>query len=159
MRPSRDRLLRRLAPQESGNVLIEFALALPVLCLMLVGGFDIGRYALQKSAVAQGARAGAQYGVFNPTDSANINATAESASGLSGVTATNTLFCECTAGTSISCSTTSCSSGQPPTRYITVSTSKAYSSVAGKATVDFGIFGSWTPPTSMSASVTMIVPP
>jgi Flp pilus assembly protein TadG len=63
MRCSVDVLLRRLAPQENGNVLIEFALALPVLCLMLVGGSDIGRYALQKSAIVAGARAGAQYGV------------------------------------------------------------------------------------------------
>lgn len=157
MRLPLDGLLRRFAPQDGGNVLIEFALALPVLCLMLVGGFDIGRYALQKSAIAQGARAGAQYGVFNPTDSANINSTAQNASGLSGVTATNTVFCECTAGTAISCSTT-CTGGVQPTKYITVSTSKGYSSVVARSTVDFGIFGSWTPPTSMSASVTMIVP-
>lgn len=155
MRSSRDVLLRRFASQESGNVLIEFALALPVLCLMLVGGFDLGRYALQKSAIVEGARAGAQYGIFNSTDTANINTTARNASGLNGVTATNTVFCECVAGTSISCGTTSCSGGGTPKKYITVNTSKSYSPIVGA--VDFGTFGSWTPPTSVSASVTMIV--
>ncbi len=154
-------LLRRLphlfVQREEGNVLIEFALALPVLLLMLAGMFDLGRFALQKSAILEGARQGAQYGVVAPTDSANINATAQNASGLSGVTATNTLFCECVAGTSVSCSTT-CGSGQTLKRYITVTTSKAYSSVLTSSTINFGVFGSWTPPTSMSASITMIVP-
>jgi Flp pilus assembly protein TadG len=157
MRSRAHGLLRRLAPQDSGNVLIEFALAVPVLCLMLLGGFDLGRYALQKSAIEEGARAAAQYGVFNPSDSANINATAQNAAGLSGVTATNTVFCECVAGTSISCATTSCSGGGPPKQYVTVTTSKSYSSVVTSSTLNFGVFGSWTPPTSMSASVTMIV--
>lgn len=154
-----DGFLRRLAPQECGNVLIEFALVLPVLCLMLVGGFDIGRYAWQKSAIVQGARAGAQYGVFHPDDTANIQTTAQNASGLTGVTATSTKFCECTAGTSISCSTTTCSGGGSPKTYVTVSTSRAYSPVMASSTVHFGSFGSWTPPTSMSASVTMMVAP
>ncbi len=149
-----ERFLRRLGPQEEGNVLIEFALALPVLCLMLVGGFDLGRYGMQKSAILEGARAGAQYGVFNPGDSSGTNTTAQNASGLSGVTATNSVFCECTAGTSVSCTTT-CGSGQTLKKYVTVSTSRSYSPVVGA--LDFGSFGSWTPPTSMTASVTMIV--
>lgn len=150
-------LLRRLAPQESGNVLVEFALAVPVLCLMLGGGFDLGRYVLQRSALVQGARAGAHYAVYNVNDSANINATAQTATGLSGVTATNTKFCECVTGTSVSCSTT-CSGGSTPKTYVTVTTTKAYSSVVASSKMDFGMFGSWTPPSSISASVTMIVP-
>ncbi len=150
-------LPQRLSLREEGNVLIEFAFALPVLLLMLAGMFDLGRFALQKSAILEGARQGAQYGVTAPNDSANINATARNATNLSGVTATNTLFCECVAGTTVSCSTT-CGSGQTLKRYITVTTSKAYSSVLTSSTINFGIFGSWTPPTSMSASITMIVP-
>lgn len=146
-------LLRRFKPQDGGNVLIEFALAVPVLCILLAGGFDLGRYALQKSAIVEGARAGAQYGVFNPSDTANINTTAQNATGLSGVTASNSVFCECTSGTTASCTST-CSTLK---KYITVSTSKPYSSVVTSSTINMGIFGSWTPPTSMSASVTMLV--
>jgi len=151
--------LRRLASQEDGNVLIEFALAAPILCFMLLGGLDLGRYAMQKSAIGEGARAGAQYGVFNPTDSANINATAQNAAGLSGVTATNSFSCACGVGstaTTVSCTTTSCTGGGTPKQYITVTTSKSYSSVLTSSTLNFGVL-SWTPPQSMSASVTMIV--
>ena len=42
-------------------------------------------------------------------------------------------------------------------RYVTVSTAKSFDSVLTAATLSFGSFGSWTPPTSLSASVTMMV--
>jgi Flp pilus assembly protein TadG len=142
---------------DRGNVIIEFALALPILCLLLVGLADLGRYGLQKSSLLHGAREGAQYGIVAHEESANINTTAVNATALTGVTATNVVFCECVAGTAVSCSTT-CGSGQTLKRYITVTTSKGFASIIAAGTVSFGSFGSWTPPTSMSASVTMPVP-
>ena len=48
-----------------GNVMLAFALALPVLMLLTVGLLDLGSYSLQKSAMLQGARAGAQYGILD----------------------------------------------------------------------------------------------
>jgi len=138
-------------------LLIEFALALPVLFLLLVGMLDLGRYALQKSAMYQGARAGAQYGIMAYTESSNINATAQSATGLSGVTATNTVFCECVSGTAVACTTT-CSSGQTLKRYIRVDLSKSFDTVLSSSALTLGGIGTWTPPTSVTASVTMIVP-
>ena len=45
-------------PTAAGNVMLEFALALPILALLLVGLLDLGSYSLQKSAMLQGARAG-----------------------------------------------------------------------------------------------------
>lgn len=149
--------VRRLAADRSGNVIIEFALALPVLFLLLAGLIDLGNYGLQKSSLLQGAREGAQFGIVSYSASSSINSTAQNATGLTGVTASNTVFCECVAGTTVSCSTT-CSSGQTFKRYITVTTTKSFSSVLQVATLSFGSFGSWTPPTSVSASVTMIVP-
>jgi Flp pilus assembly protein TadG len=153
-----------LAADRSGNVMMEFALALPFLTLLMVGLLDLGSFGLQKSAMLQGARAGAQYGILVCSDSttcaaqsSNINSTAQGATGLSGVTATNTPFCECVTGTTVSCSTT-CGSGQTLKRYIRVNTTKSFSSVLSVATLDFAGFGSWTPPTSISASMTMIVP-
>jgi len=142
---------------DGGNVMLEFALVLPVLCLMLFGMLDLGRYALQKSAMLQGAREGAQYGMLAPLDSANINTTAQTATGLTGVTATNTVFYECTAGVTVSSSTV-CSGGKAPKQYITVSLSKSFTSVLGPAGVNFGSFGAFVAPTALSASVTMIVP-
>jgi Flp pilus assembly protein TadG len=136
--------------------MIEFALALPVLALLMVGLFDLGSFSLQKSAMLQGARAGAQYGIIAYSEGTNINTTAQTATGLSGVTATNTVFCECVSGTAVSCSTT-CSSGQTFKRYVTVNTTKSFASTLSAASVNFGGFGTWTPPTSVSASVTMMV--
>lgn len=156
----------RPAGDRSGNVMIEFALALPILTLLMVGLLDLGSFGVQKSAMLQGARAGAQYGILVCSDStactaqsSNINSTAQGATGLSGVTATNSPFCECVTGTQVACTPTPvCASGQTLKRYITVNTSKSFSSVLAVATLNFGSLGSWTPPTSVSASVTMIVP-
>ena len=109
------------------------------------------------SAMLQGARAGAQYGILDTSDAAKVNTTAQNATGLTGVTATTTWFCECVSGTSVACTTT-CSGGVTIKRYVTVSTAKSFDSVLTAATLNFGSFGSWTPPTSLSASVTMMVP-
>ncbi|MPZ32156.1 MAG: hypothetical protein GEV13_14365 [Rhodospirillales bacterium] len=151
-RPGRLRLLA----DRSGNVMIEFALALPILMLLIVGLLDLGNYSLQKSAMLQGARAGAQYGILAPTEETNVNTTAQTATGLTGVTATNTVFCECVSGTTVACTTT-CSGGATIKRYVTVNMSKSFDSVLTVTTLSFGSFGSWTPPTSLSASVTMMV--
>jgi len=140
-----------------GNVLIEFALALPVLFLLLVGMLDLGRYSLQKSAMLQGAQAGAQYGIVAYTESSNINSTASGATGLTGVTATNNVFCECASGTTVSCSTT-CGTGQTLKRYVSVTTTKSFSTVMSSASLTLSGIGTWTPPTTVSATVTMIVP-
>lgn len=137
--------------------MIEFALVMPILFLLLVGMLDLGRFGLQKSAMLQGARAGGQYALVAYSESANINSTAQSATGLTGVTATNTVFCECVSGTAVSCSTT-CGSGETLKRYVTVTTTKAFSSVLSVSTLSFAGMGSWSPPTSITASVTLIVP-
>lgn len=140
-----------------GNIMIEFALVMPILFLLLVGMLDLGRFGLQKSAMLQGAQAGGQYALVAYSETANINSTAQSATGLTGVTATNTVFCECVSGTSVTCSTT-CGSGQTLKRYVTVTTTKAFSSVLSVSTLSFAGMGSWSPPTSITASVTLIVP-
>jgi Flp pilus assembly protein TadG len=151
------RLLSRLRPHDGGNMMIEFALALPIFCLMLVGMLDLGRFGLQKSAMLQGAREGAQYGSLVVGDTANTNTTAKNATGLSGVTATSTFFYECTSGVSVPAGTV-CANGSALKTYLTVTVTKAFSSVLSSGGADFGVFGSWTAPTSVSASVTMICP-
>ena len=148
--------LTRLRADRRGNFAIEFALAMPILLLLLVGLVDLGRYSLQKSALLQGAREGAQYGILAPTDTTNIQTTAQNATGLTGVTAIASTFCECVAGVPIGCGA-SCSPGTPK-RYVQVQMTRNFSSVLGPATMTFGSFGRWTPPTTMSATITMIVP-
>ncbi|MBL6616123.1 MAG: pilus assembly protein [Reyranella sp.] len=146
----------RVATDHAGNIMIEFALALPVLALLVAGLVDLGSFGLQKSAMLQGARAGAQFGTVDYSSTSNISATARSATGLSGVTATSSVFCECVSGTAVSCSTT-CSSGQTLKRYVTVSTTKPFTSALSVVSHNFDGFV-WTPPTTVSASITMIIP-
>lgn len=157
--------LRRLAGERRGNVLIEFTLALPILMLMMVGMLDLGRFSLQKSAILQAAREAAQYGMLAPDDTANIIATAENATGLTAITATSSTFCECSSapGTAVSCAAT-CTSPAVLKKYVTVTTSSSFSSVWGSTAATFGLngphgwTGAWTPPTSLTAQVTMMVP-
>ena len=139
-----------------GNIIIEFALAMPILLLMLVGMLDLSRYALQKSALLQGAREGAQYGMVNSSDTSGIESTAVNATGLTGVTATDSVFCECVNGTAVSCSTT-CSSSTLK-KYITVTTTRSFTSVLSGSSLTLNSYMSWTPPTSITATVTMSVP-
>jgi Flp pilus assembly protein TadG len=147
----------RLLADRSGNVMIEFALALPLLVLLFVGLLDLGKYSLQKSAMLQGARAGAQYGIIDYSSDTKVNTTARDATGLTGVTASTLWFCECTSGATVDCTTGTCSGSVTKKRYVTVSLSKTFDSALTAATLNFGGFGSWTPPTSLSASVTMMV--
>ena len=152
-----------LCRDRRGNFAIEFALALPILLLLLVGLLDLGRLSIEKSALLQGAREGAQYGILAPTDTANIQTTATNATGVSGATATTSTFCECVSGTAVACTTT-CSGGATIKQYVVVNTTAPFRSVLAPATTTFGLngsngwVGSWTPPTSVSASITMIVP-
>jgi Flp pilus assembly protein TadG len=150
------RYARRLAVDRRGNFMIEFALALPILFLLLVGLVDLGRYSLQRSAILHGAREGAQYGIIAPSESDNINTTAQNASGLTGVTATNSVFCECVSGTTFSCTST-CTGGTSPRKYVTVTTSATFTSMLGSGTTGIGGY-SWAAPTTLSASITLIVP-
>ena len=150
-------------------MLLEFALALPILAVMLVGMSDLGRFALDKSSLLQAARAGAQYGVSASQASApaattalsagellNVDATALASTTLTGVTVSHTYFCECTAGGSV----TNCSPKPSCTTlkyYLKVTTTRPFASVMQSGGVAFS-FGSWTAPTTVSASVTTILP-
>ena len=55
----------RLAREESGTSLVEFALVAPVLILLLVGMIEIGRFAYYAILAANAARAGVAYGAQN----------------------------------------------------------------------------------------------
>jgi Flp pilus assembly protein TadG len=150
--------LRTLIARTDGNVMLEFALVSPIICVMLIGMADLGRYGLQKSSLLHGAREGAQYGIMVQGDTANTNTTAQNATGLSGVTATSNYFYECTAGVSVPANTV-CSGGTALKTYLTVTVTKAFSSIMSSGGVNFGALGgSWTAPTSLSATITMICP-
>ncbi len=68
-------------PQSSGRRgqdVVEFALIIPILFLILMGIFDMGRVVYSYSVLFNAAREGARYGIIHPTDTAGIEARARS---------------------------------------------------------------------------------
>jgi Flp pilus assembly protein TadG len=59
---------------EQGQDAAEFALILPILFLILMGMFDMGRAVYYTSTLNSAAREGARYASVHPTDTAGIEA-------------------------------------------------------------------------------------
>ncbi len=128
-----------LRPGRGGAVIVEFALAMPLLALLMVGLFDFGFAAYDSMQAQAAAEAGAQYAVRHPgswDDPAFIAAIAtavRSATGISGIVATPapSRVCGCTDGNAfaeIGCGNT-CPSGSPPGHYASVSAQVQYTTV------------------------------
>ncbi len=58
--------------RELGSALVELAVILPILMLLFVGTIDFGRIFYRSMAVAQAARAGAEYGAYNMAQSTDV---------------------------------------------------------------------------------------
>jgi len=55
-----------------GQDLVEYAITLPIFLLLVFGFIDLGRAAYYFSALQNGAREGARYGIVNPGNNAGI---------------------------------------------------------------------------------------
>lgn len=63
---------------DTGQSLVEFALTVPVLLLILMAIFDMGRAVYAQNVITNAAREGARYGTIAPDDSQGIAEHAES---------------------------------------------------------------------------------
>jgi Flp pilus assembly protein TadG len=111
-----------IAKDRNGAAGVEFALALPVLVLLLIGTFDYGALAFQTMQVSEAAQAGADYALHNGWNSTAIQTAVTSATGLS-VTAspTPTLSSACLSGNTLVVTTgSSCTGGGTPGGYVFV---------------------------------------
>lgn len=54
--------IRRASREQAGQALVEFALAVPVIFLLLVALFDVGRIVFINNEIAEAAREGARWG-------------------------------------------------------------------------------------------------
>jgi Flp pilus assembly protein TadG len=57
---------------QQGQELVEYALALPVMLLLLMSILDLGRVVYVYSALHNSVREGARYGIIRPTDALGI---------------------------------------------------------------------------------------
>ena len=62
-------LKNRAGNQRRGAAAVEFAVVLPLLMLLLLGGADFGRCFQTSISITNAARAGAEYGSMHPFDS------------------------------------------------------------------------------------------
>jgi Flp pilus assembly protein TadG len=113
---------------DRGQSVTEFALMLPLLCLLLIGVVEIGRAAYISMEVSNGATAGVEYGSQNPTTMVDITGMETAAANESNVSAMNanaTYGCTCDQGSGApaqsctypvpaqgSCASVSCGDGQ-----------------------------------------------
>lgn len=131
---------KRNAHGQRGVALVEFALVVPLLALLLVGIIEIGRFAYFSIAVANAARAGVQYGSYDPTRAVDFTgmqnaATADGQNNIKAIQAVANDVCTCwnsTTGTEspsppahATCGQL-CTSGQNVT-YVEVDTSGSFS--------------------------------
>lgn len=127
LRESALRRLRRLHRSEHGGAMLELAVVLPVLILIAIGVMDYGRVYFTSIAVANAARAGAEYGVSS-TGNQNDQTSIQNFAKLDGaevgtMTVTSNTVCKCGA-TVVACSGTTCGGYGVPRVYVQVTASK-----------------------------------
>ena len=128
--------INRAAGCDSGNALVEFGIAAPVVILLVVGAYDHGSAYMESLRLTGAARAGAQEALFEPKDWQNQtrlrraaledhagHALSDSEMSAYPVAAAATPFCACADGSAVACS--ALCSGAAPERLVrmTLSTS------------------------------------
>ena len=99
----------------TGTAIVEFALVAPLLMFMLAAVLDGAMLLRYATTAGDAARSGAQYGSMsasNAADTAGMQSAAlNTAIGMTGMTATAVRSCQCSGGSSVSC-TGSCTGGK-----------------------------------------------
>ncbi|HEU4342498.1 MAG TPA: TadE/TadG family type IV pilus assembly protein [Candidatus Binatia bacterium] len=129
-------LLTNIGKSSTGQALIELTLLLPLLVLILLGTVDFGRVFFQSMALAQAARAGAQFGAQNDTTAADapgmkaaaVNAGQDIGLALADVTAANRHF-QCGADPWTTTDPSPCADGKPPKIYVEVTVQKTFTTL------------------------------
>ena len=125
MKAFRGRWSRRLMiflGAEPGAAMAELAVAFPFLLLLAIGAIDYGRIHSTTIAVANAARAGAQYGAQSAGtsgDNLGMISAAQNDAGDATLSVTPGRFCKCPDGSSPNCSTGSCGAFGAPEVYVT----------------------------------------
>ncbi len=128
---------RRAWASDAGSALVELAVSLPLLALVMVGAIDFARVFYVGMELTNAARAGAQYGAYNPAQSGDVAGMQTTATGSVNITIdppTASRTCQCATGAgafSPATCTTTCPSGQHLVVTVTVTTSKTFATVAG----------------------------
>lgn len=125
--------------QETGSVLVELALALPLLVLVLVSTADFARLFYMEMELTNAARAGAQFGAFNAGTSGNFSGmqtTAQKAAPNVTLSAIASRSCQCatnsgTFSAAVSCTSPPCGGSDHFVVSVTVTTTGTFTVISG----------------------------
>lgn len=123
--------LLRVIRERSGVAVAEFAVVLPFLLLVLVSVHDIAGAMWRATRLEIAARAGAQYALARPQDSAGITAAVRAQlPGVAGLTVAPTVMaCKCDNGAAADCTTGICTIGatvHAPIGYISITVTQPF---------------------------------
>jgi len=126
-------LLSRLCRCREGVSAVEFGMIAPAMIVLLAGLVDLAGAMQQTIRLENAARAGAQYAMSFPGDTAGIIAATAAAVGGTGATvAVVPAFCACPGGSTatVSCEGTPCG-GAPAGVYVGISITRPYAAIIG----------------------------
>jgi Flp pilus assembly protein TadG len=131
----------RLPIGQKGTAALEFALALPVLLVLIVGTAEIGFAVYEAMQVNNAVEAGALYAAKNGFDATAISNTVVNATSTPGITASPapTQFCGCPSSGGVVAATcgASCSSGGTAGTYVRISAAYTHQTILNYPT--FGL--------------------
>lgn len=97
---------------EAGQAVVEFALAMPLLTLLLIGGAELARVAYAAIEVSNAAKAAVQYGAQSRATAGDtqgmLAAAQKDAYNLTGLSLSASTSCICSDGTASTCQSTDC---------------------------------------------------
>jgi Flp pilus assembly protein TadG len=124
--------LSRLVGCRRATAALEFGIIVPMLLLLLSATVDIGGAMLQTIRIENAARAGAQFAMSFPDDTAGISAATTAALGGGAATIAVAQLCACPGGgaTPVDCNGTPCA-GAAAGVYRTVTVTTTYDAIVG----------------------------
>lgn len=128
------RFSRKIRNRKAGGVLVEFALAGPVLLLLTMGAVDFGRAFYQSVTISNAAGTGAFVGAQNTVSSGHYDgmrdAAERDAQDIGAVNVTTDRFCACPDGTRVDCFTGTCAGYGSPRLYVRCRVEKEFRAAA-----------------------------
>jgi Flp pilus assembly protein TadG len=127
------KLLAKAKTCTAGVAAIEFAIAAPILVLVMFCTTDLGLGIYRKMQVENAAQAGAEYAVLYGFAASSISSAVTQATSFSDISASPapSQFCGCASDTGVTtadCSST-CTGGIAPGTYVTVSAQATYTTI------------------------------
>ena len=126
--------MKGIRKPNAGSAVVELAMVLSLLVLMALGTTDFARVFYAGITVRSAARAGVAYGSQDSATATNYtamrNAATADAADVTGLTATATHYCQCTDGTTVNCTSGTCSPGAvAPQMYVSVTAAKTFTTI------------------------------